>query len=177
MKEDFLTSQKASNALSKMRAKACTLEELELTQEQMDELIAATGNINCNDRNKTYYITKFNENNYEIISFINSEEITERWLEISDLYLGSVFCDMEMLEYILKLAKEEGITNVHIAGDLCAGHPSYKKQDLYLTAKTAQEQADIAIKLFSKFPEFKYYCINGERDISFEKGSTTSMKW
>ena len=35
MKEDFLTSQKASNALSKMRAKACTLEELELTQEQM----------------------------------------------------------------------------------------------------------------------------------------------
>lgn len=172
MKEDFLTSQKASNALSKMRAKACTLEELELTQEQMDELIAATGNINFNDRNKTYYITKFNENNYEIISFINSEEITERWLEISDLYLGSVFCDMEMLEYILKLAKEEGITNVHIAGDLCAGHPSYKKQDLYLTAKTAQEQADIAIKLFSKFPEFKYYCINGERDLSFEKGDS-----
>ena len=117
MKEDFLTSQKASNALSKMRVTACTLEELELTQEQMDELIAATGNINCNDRNKTYYITKFNENNYEIISFINSEEITEKWLEISDLYLGSVFCDMEMLEYILKLAKEEGVPPFMIFSD------------------------------------------------------------
>lgn len=30
MKKDFLTSEKATNALSKMRSKACTLEELEL---------------------------------------------------------------------------------------------------------------------------------------------------
>ena len=30
MKDIFLTSQKATNALSKMRTKACTLEELEL---------------------------------------------------------------------------------------------------------------------------------------------------
>ena len=118
MNEDFLTSQKASNALSKMRVTACTLEELELTQEQMDELIAATGNINFNKYNKTYYITKFNENNYEIISFINPEKVTERWLELSDLYLGSTFCDMDTLEYVLNLARKEGITNVHIAGDL-----------------------------------------------------------
>ena len=35
MKEDFLTSQKATNALSKMRTKACTLEELELSKEEI----------------------------------------------------------------------------------------------------------------------------------------------
>jgi hypothetical protein len=73
---------------------------------------------------------------------------------------------------MLELARKEKIVNIHIAGDLCAGHPMYKKQDLYLTAKTAQEQADIAIELFSKYPEFKYYCINGERDLSFEKGDS-----
>ena len=73
---------------------------------------------------------------------------------------------------MLDLAKQEGVTNIHIAGDLCAGHPSYKNQDLYLTAKTSQEQADIAIKLFSKYPQFKFYCINGERDLSFEKGGS-----
>lgn len=172
MNEDFLTSQKATNALSKMRAKACTLEELELTKEEIDELISATGNINYNSSDKTYYIAKFNENNYEIISFLNKEEVTEKWLELSDIYIGSKFCDFDTLSYILNLAKEENITNVHIAGDLCAGHPAYKKQDLYLTAKTAQEQADIAIELFSKYPEFKYYCINGERDLSFEKGDS-----
>lgn len=172
MNEVFLTSQKATNALSKMRSKACTLEELELTKEEIDELISATGNINYNSNNKTYYITKFNENNYEIISFLNKEEVTERWLELSDIYLGSKFCDFDTLVYMLELAKSEGITNIHIAGDLCAGHPAYKKQDLYLTAKTAQEQADIAIELFSKYPEFKYYCINGERDLSFEKGDS-----
>ena len=172
MKEDFLTSQKATNALSKMRTKACTLEELELNKQEIDELISATGNINYNRLNDTYYITKFNENNYEIISFSSKDEVTEKWLELSDLYLGSKFCDMDTLNYVLELAKNQGITNVHIAGDLCAGHPSYKKQDLYLTAKTAQEQADIAIELFSKYPDFKYYCINGERDLSFEKGDS-----
>ena len=39
MKEDFLTSQKATNALSKMRTKACTLEELELSKDEIEELI------------------------------------------------------------------------------------------------------------------------------------------
>ena len=39
MNENFLTSQKATNALSKMRSKACTLEELELTKEEIEELI------------------------------------------------------------------------------------------------------------------------------------------
>ena len=80
MKEDFLTSQKATNALSKMRTKACTLEELELSKDEIEELISATGNINYNKLDNTYYITKFNENNYEIISFLNKEEVTEKWL-------------------------------------------------------------------------------------------------
>ena len=172
MNENFLTSQKATNALSKMRSKACTLEELELTKEEIEELISATCNINYNDTDKTYYITKFNENNYEIISFYSKDEVTEKWLELSDIYLGSKFCDFDTLVYMLDLAKQEGVTNIHIAGDLCAGHPSYKNQDLYLTAKTSQEQADIAIKLFSKYLQFKFYCINGERDLSFEKGGS-----
>ena len=58
MKDIFLTSQKATNALSKMRTKACTLEELELNKQEIDELISATGNINYNRLNDTYYITK-----------------------------------------------------------------------------------------------------------------------
>ena len=172
MKEDFLTSSKATNALSKMRTKECTLEELELTKDEIRELIEVTGNIKYNTSNKTYYITKFNEKNYEIISFASKEKVTEKWLELSDIYFGSTFCEYDTLKYMLDLAKERGYQNVHISGDLCAGHPSYKKQDLYLTAKTAQEQANIAIDLFSKYPEFKYYCINGERDISFEKNGS-----
>ncbi len=172
MKDEFLTSQKATNALSKMRSMECTLEELELTKEEIDELIAATGNIKYNELRKTYYITSFNEKNYEIISFASKEAVTEKWLELSDIYFGSTFCQIDTLKYILDLARKEGYTNVHISGDLCAGHPKYKKQDLYLTAKTAQDQADIAIDLFSKYPEFKYYCINGERDLSFEKNDS-----
>lgn len=172
MKDEFLTSQKATNALSKMRSMECTLEELELTKEEIDELIATTGNIKYNEVRKTYYITSFNEKNYEIISFASKEAVTEKWLELSDIYFGSTFCQIDTLKYILDLARKEGYTNVHISGDLCAGHPKYKKQDLYLTAKTAQDQADIAIDLFSKYPEFKYYCINGERDLSFEKNDS-----
>lgn len=170
MNNEFLTSEKSANALAKMRVKECTLEELELTQEEINMLIKATNTIKTTvkDGVTKYYITKFNENNYEIISFASKNKVTEKWLELSDLYLGSTFCDMETLEYILNLAKEEGFTNVHISGDLCAGAPSFKKQDLYLNAKTAKDQADIAIELFSKYPEFKYYCINGERDVSFE---------
>lgn len=172
MKKNFLTSERVAKALSKMKAKSCTLEELELKEEEIDELVSAMGNINYNKSDKTYYISMFNENNYEIISFLNKEKVTEKWLEISDIYFGSKFYDKDTLVCALNTARERGITNVHIAGDLCAGHPSFKKQEMYLTAKTAQEQADIAIKLFSKYPEFKYYCINGERDLSFEKGNS-----
>lgn len=172
MEEMFLTSQKATNALSKMRLKACTLEELELSQEEIDELVAATGNIKYNDINKTYYITRFNENNYEIVSFASKTEVEEKWLELSDIYFGSKFCDLDTLNYVLNLATKEGVNSVHISGDLCAGHPKFKKQEMYLNAKTAQEQADIAIDVFSKFPNFKYYCINGERDLSFDKNGS-----
>ncbi len=120
MEEKFLTSEKATNALSKMRFTECTLEELELTQEEMNELMAATGNIKYNNSSKTYYITKFNENNYEIISFASKDTVTEKWLELSDIYFGSTFCDLDTLKYMLKLAKETGFTNIHISGDLCA---------------------------------------------------------
>ena len=169
MSENFLTSQKVADALSKMRVTACTLEELELTKQEINELAEATGNIMYNSSNKTYYIPQFNEKNNVIVSFSSKEAVTEKWLELSDIYFGSIFCDMDTLKYVLDLAKERGYKNIHISGDLCAGHPSYKKQDLYLTARTAQEQAKVAIDLFSQYPEFKYYCINGERDQSFEK--------
>lgn len=168
MKDNFLTSQKTTSALAKMREKPCTLEELELTQQEINELIKATGNIVFNPKEKTYYIALFNDNNYQFISLKDKNAVTEKWVEISDIYFGSTFCELDTLEKILETARAEGYTNVHISGDLCAGVPT-KKQDMYITAKTAQEQADIAVKLFSKFPEFKYYCINGERDLSFEK--------
>ena len=99
MKDEFLTSQKATNALSKMRSMECTLEELELTKEEIDELIAATGNIKYNELRKTYYITSFNEKNYEIISFASKEAVTEKWLELSDIYFGSTFCQIDTLKY------------------------------------------------------------------------------
>lgn len=172
MKKSFLTSEKAANALAKMRLSACTLEELELTETEMEELISATGNIHYNNSKKRYYITQFNENNYEVISLLSKKEVTERWLEISDIYFGSKFCNYTNLVAALDEARARNITNIHIAGDLCAGHPKFKKQALYLTASTAQEQANMAIKLFSKYPEFKYYCVNGERDLSFEKGDS-----
>ena len=97
MKEDFLTSSKATNALSKMRTKECTLEELELTKDEIRELIEVTGNIKYNTSNKTYYITKFNEKNYEIISFASKEKVTEKWLELSDIYFGSTFCEEQII--------------------------------------------------------------------------------
>lgn len=169
MKDNFLTSQKALDAITKMRAQECTLQELELTEEEIQKLMDAMGTIQHNEKRKTYYIVKYNTNNYEIISETSKDAKEEKWVEISDVYLGSQFCDIETLEYILKTAKEEGYTYIHIAGDLCAGHPKFKNQATYLKEKTAQEQADLAIKIFSKFPDFKYYCINGERDLSFEK--------
>lgn len=172
MKENFLTSEKVANALSKMHNNKFTLEELELTKEEMDELISATGNIVYNKKEKKYYIDEVNKNNYDIISFASKKEVTERWLELSDIYFGSKFCDYDNLVAVLDWAKAKNITDVHIAGDLCAGHPKFKNQVKSLIATTAQGQADIAVELFSKYPEFKYYCINGERDLSFEKGDS-----
>ena len=172
MKENFLTSEKVANALSKMHNNKFTLEELELTKAEMDELIFYTGNIVYSKKEKKYYIDEVNKNNYDIISFASKKEVTERWLEISDIYFGSQFCDYDSLVAVLDWAKSENITDVHIAGDLCAGRPKFKNQVKSLIATTAQGQADIAVKLFSKYPEFKYYCINGERDISFEKGDS-----
>lgn len=162
-----LYSDRIREAISKMRKGAFTLEELEITNEEVKELIDFGINIAI-DSDGNYYIDTLSTKNYEIISLLNKEEKEVKWLELSDLHVGSKFFDEETLRYVLDRAKEEGYRYVHMAGNICAGHPKFRKQWQTIELTTAEKQAQKVIDILSDYPCFEYHAVHGEYDCSFE---------
>lgn len=169
MNNEKLYSDEIRKAISKMRKGLCTLEELQISKEDINELIEFGLNIAYNESTNSYYIDTISTNNYEIISLKSKEPKDVKWLELSDFHVGSKFFDEETLRYVLDKAKTRGYKYVHIAGDLCAGHPKYKKQWQTLNLVTAEEQAKKVVEILSDYPCFEYHAVHGDCDCSFEK--------
>lgn len=169
MNNNEIYSEEIRKAISKMRKGICTLEELNITKEDIQALIDFGINIVCDKKSNSYYIDSRSKTNYEIISLKNSEAKDVKWLELSDICIGSKFFDEETLRYALDRAKKDGYKYVHIAGNICAGHPKYKKQFPTLDLLTLEDQVQKAVEIFSDYPCFEYHVIHGDKDCSFEK--------
>ena len=94
MTNEKLYSDRIREAISKMRKGVFSLEELDITKEEIKELIEFGINIVSNS-DGNYYIDTLSTKNYEIISLLNQEEKCVKWLELSDLHVGSKFFDEE----------------------------------------------------------------------------------
>lgn len=170
---ESLSSDKIRKALINMAKGPMTLEKMKLEKEDIEELMELGIKIKYISELDSYYIDNSTGDNFLIESFKSKKEITEKWLEISDIRVGHILFDEASLRYVLDKANKEGYKKVYIAGDITAGHSKYQRGDKWkyidIKYQTSQQQADYMISILSDYPELEYYAVHGIYDKSFEK--------
>lgn len=120
-----------------------------------------------------YYSPMGNELCSMFISGISKEKQEVRYVELSDVHFGSVFCDVNGIKAVLQRAVDEGYKDVHFSGDLVDGIHIYKSHHLFLKYFTAQDQADYAAEVLGKFP-LRFIACAGNHDRSWETQGSPS---
>ena len=173
--KNFFDCPRIYKALSAMRKNKVTLDEMNITVEEIDQLIDLGINIIKDSRTNMYYIdVNSSDNMYEIISLKSNEKRSVTWVEVGALFAGHRTFDRSAFESLLSEAVSRGYTDVHFSGDLCAGPPPKKARDngedwTFWTHETSAEQAKLVVDILSKFPTLNYYAINGNNETLFEK--------
>lgn len=155
-----------------------TLKQLKCRQSDIQALKAQGHMVNrrTKKRQRYYSIPVGNEMSSFFVSGKTRNPQTVRWLELSDIHAGSLQFDRKTLHQVLQRALDEGIKDVHIAGDLCDGYKVYRGHMTNLRYWQAQDQADELAEIFQQYP-FRYLAIKGNHDYSFEKlGSVNPIK-
>lgn len=173
---NFFDCPRVYKALDRMRKGRVELEEIEVSKEEIQQLIDLGINIINVPKTNMYYIdTNGPESMFEIVSLKSHEKRHARWAEIGAMYAGHRTFDKEALEYFLDEAVKRGYEEVHFSGDLCAGPPpkskGYDSQSdwLYWTKEKSYEQAELVVDSLRKFPSLTYYSIHGVNEVSFER--------
>ena len=173
---NFFDCPRIYKALDRMRKGRVELEEIDVSKEEIEQLIGLGINIINVPKTNMYYIdTNSSENMFEIVSLKNREKHLTRWAEIGAMYAGHRTFDKNALEFFLEEAVKRGYEEIHFSGDLCAGPPpksrGYESQGdwLYWTKEKSYEQAELVVESLKKFPTLTYYSIHGMNELSFEK--------
>ena len=98
---------------------------------------------------------------------INKEDRVEV-LFMSDLCLGLVTQQPDLLATCLKIGEQRKVFFNVIVGNLVAGKPQKAREDEWFL-KTPQEQADYIVSCFPRAP-FNTYLLSGHRELSFNQG-------
>ncbi|MDO5557045.1 MAG: hypothetical protein Q4G05_02210 [Clostridia bacterium] len=165
-----LNSTRVKSALKKMFKEGATLDKLKISLDEIEALKQYGLKVESFTGTDFYYINTTSDANFIHKSDKSKIVITEKWLEISDLWVGSMFFDEASLRYMLKEATENKFYDVYIAGNLTFGHPRFLNNSININQelKTSFEQAKFLAGIFSDYPKLKYYAIHGSRDKSFE---------
>ena len=120
-----------------------------------------------------YAILTAAENVSHYISGATKKAQTVKWVEISDIHVGSKQFDETGLRQVLKRAVDEGFTDVHISGDLCDGYKVYPGHLVNLRMWKAEDQATLLAEILRDYP-LNYFAITGNHDYSFEMQGGTN---
>jgi predicted phosphodiesterase len=94
---------------------------------------------------------------------------------ISDTHMGSIYEHEDVLHLAYKVFKEEGITTVYHAGDMCEGENMHPGQDYEIYAHGADDQIQACVNRYPKFQGITTYFIEGSHDLSFYKRAGTDI--
>lgn len=172
---NFFDSPRIFKALDLMRKGKTDLESLEITKEEIAQLVDLGINIIKLPNADVYYIDSSSESMFEIISLKRKKKSLVRWVEIGALFAGHRTFDQKALEELLQEAVNRGYSLVCFSGDLCAGPPPKTKNGgrsewTFWTHERSVDQAELIVSILKKFPTLTYYAINGANEIAFEKG-------
>lgn len=178
---EFFDCPEVYKALDMMRKGRVCIDDLEITVEQINQLIELGINIVNVPKTNIYYIdTNDSENMYEIISLKSREKRHISWVEAGALFAGHRTFDRDAFEYFLNEATRRGYEEVHFSGDLCAGPPPKSKRNkqsewVNWTREKSFEQAELISDILKKFPKLRYYAIHGANEIAFEKNELNPL--
>lgn len=158
---------KINDAIKKLARKGfCSNDELQLTKKEI-KYINRKCNYHLYVKDNVVVFKMEDDNNTIIYSPIEQKGIV-KYLEVSNLLIGSKFFSEEAFRYMLDAAKERGIKHIHIGGNAIWGIPS--KNDAESTKYfNGEKQVDELVRILSDYPNFHYFTINGVCENSFIK--------
>ncbi|MDO5557046.1 MAG: metallophosphoesterase [Clostridia bacterium] len=159
-----------NKAIKKMKKGQYTLQELGLTEEDINVL---SNNYNIKNQydiiknKRVYYIVEKDDLAYIVISGMEKNKRQEiKIMQLGDIHAGNKFFDAEGLRRTLKTAVDKGVKYVHIAGDLIDGHNMFRGQNFELDEITAEGQINLLINIFLDY-DLYYIATKGNHDNSF----------
>ena len=174
--KETIDIQKVNDAIKKLAKKGfCDKDELGITDKEIKYINQKCNyNIYVNKDNVVVFKMEGDKNNI-IYSPIEQKGIV-KYLEISNMLIGSKFFSEKALRYMLDAAKDRKIKHVHIGGNAIWGIPS--KNDAENTRYfKGEQQVDELVRILSDYPDFHYFTINGVCENSFIRCSNESQRF
>lgn len=159
---------KINDAIKKLARKGfCDKDELGLTNNEI-RYINRKCNYNIYVNKDNVVVFKMEDDNNNIIYSPIEQKGIVKYLEVSNMLIGSKFFSESAFRYMLDCAKERGIRHIHIGGNAIWGIPNKNDAENTLYFR-GEEQVDELVRILADYPEFHYFTINGVCENSFIK--------
>ncbi len=99
-----------------------------------------------------------------------------RYLEISNLFVGSKFFSEKAFRMILDRTKAAGVKFVHIGGNAIWGIPS-KANAANTELFDGRDQVEKLVEILSDYPKFHYYTIDGVCENAFIRSGKEEIRF
>jgi len=117
-----------------------------------------------------------NNNEHTIIYAPAEQKGIVRYLEISNLFVGSKFFSEKALREILNRTRDAGVKFVHIGGNAIWGIPS-KANAANTELFNGRDQVRKLVDILSDYPEFHYYTIDGVCENAFIRSGKETIRF
>lgn len=94
---------------------------------------------------------------------------------LSDTHIGSIYADIEFLNYAYEVFRNENIEYVFHCGDLVDGEKMYRGQEYEIIEHGADKQIQCVVDTYPRVEGIKTYFILGNHDLSFWKTSGVNI--
>lgn len=164
--DDEQDQHKLQKAARKMFGAALTLAQLDLKEGDIEALKAMGYPVSVLEEGK-FSIPSETAGAYYQIGRESDVRADYKYLELSDLHVGSLGFDEKALRYVLRIAHEEGVVEVHLSGDLVEGCNVYRGQSNYVMYHDPIDQVNYLADLLRAYG-FHYLSIKGNHELSVE---------
>lgn len=167
---------KINDAIKKLARKGfMDKDELGLTKKEI-AYINRRCNYNIYVNKDNVVVFKVEADNTNIIYSPIEQRGVVKYLEISNMLIGSKFFSEDALRYMLDAARERKIKHIHIGGNAIWGIPS--KNDAENTRYfRGEQQVEELVRILSDYPEFHYFTINGVCENSFIRATRAEQRF
>lgn len=173
---DDIDTQKINDAIKKLAQKGfCDKDELGLTDDEI-EYINEKCNYNIYVNNDNVVVFKMEDDKNVIIYSPIEQKGIVKYLEVSNMLIGSKFFNEQAFRYMLDAAKERKIRHIHIGGNAIWGIPNRNDAENTKFFK-GEQQVDELVRILSDYPDFHYFTINGICEDSFIRAKNDEQRF